>query len=134
MQKFARENGKTLRGFSEPARNRILSHHWPGNVRELENAIERGVVMAEGDFLEPSDLPSGVAPKGTGLRIPGSTMAEIEKYAILTTLDSCGSTRRTAEILGISIRTVQYRLRDYGLHRANNNDIAASPDPAYSRI
>jgi len=117
LQKFARENHKTVDGFTDAARTKILSHRWPGNVRELENAIERAVVMCEGQKLEADDLPFDAAQPMQGpVRIPGSTMAEIEKYAILTTLEATqGSTARAAELLDISIRTIQYRLSEYGM-------------------
>jgi len=98
----------------------LLAHRWPGNVRELENAIERAVVLTEGELIDVDDLPAEMRAESEagGLAIPGSTMAEIEKHAILRTLDATGgSTTRTAEMLGISVRTVQYRLAEYGLRR-----------------
>jgi two-component system response regulator HydG len=116
VQRFAEENHKRVLGFTDEARARILAHAWPGNVRELENAIERAVVMCRGDRIEPDDLPSDLAGEPSlGIRIPGSSMAEIEKHAILQTLEACGgSTKRTAEVLRISVRTIQYRLAQYG--------------------
>jgi two-component system, NtrC family, response regulator HydG len=117
LQKFARENHKNVEAFSDQARTKILGHRWPGNVRELENAIERAVVMSEGPKLDAEDLPFDAAQPLQGpVRIPGSTMAEIERYAILSTLEATeGSTTRAAEILDISVRTIQYRLSEYGL-------------------
>jgi two-component system response regulator HydG len=117
LGKFARENHKPLEGFTDAARTKILGHRWPGNVRELENAIERAVVMSEGPKLGADDLPFDAAQPVQGpVRIPGSTMAEIERYAILSTLEATeGSTSRAAEILDISVRTIQYRLSEYGL-------------------
>ena len=86
-------------------------------MRELENAIERAVVLNTSNQLEPRFLPASVQPRATpsGLpAIPGSTMAEVERYAILETLKSTGgSTSNAAEILGISVRTIQYRLHQY---------------------
>ena len=117
LQRFARENGKAVHSLSDAARLRILAHAWPGNVRELENAIERAVVMSQGESLLEEDLPGNVASSSPalGIRIPGSTMAEVEKHVILTTLTAMeGSTKKTAEALGISVRTVQYRLAQYG--------------------
>lgn len=133
MQRFAEENHKRILGFSDTARARIAAHDWPGNVRELENAIERAVVMCRGDRIEPEDLPPDVAgaEPEVGIRIPGSSMAEIEKYAILQTLEACGgSTKRASEVLGISVRTIQYRLAEYhrGLASCRSDD--AEPDEA----
>ena len=117
LQRFARENGKSVHSLSDAARLRILAHAWPGNVRELENAIERAVVMSHQDTLLEEDLPANVSPTSPalGIRIPGSTMAEVERHVIMTTLAAMdGSTKKTAEALGISVRTVQYRLAQYG--------------------
>ena len=67
--------------------------------------------------IDEADLPFEAAVGSLGpLRIPGATMAEIERYAILTTLESVGgSTSKAAEILDISVRTIQYRLHEYGV-------------------
>jgi two-component system response regulator HydG len=117
LRKFALENQRRIESFSDRARSAILNYRWPGNVRELENAIERAVVLTEGAVINEDVLPFDVAPAIQGsIRIPGSTMAEVEKHAILTTLESCeGSTAKAAEILDISVRTIQYRLHEYGL-------------------
>jgi two-component system response regulator HydG len=96
-----------------------VSHDWPGNVRELENAIERAVVLSVGTKLEARSLPTTIkhspAAAATGMPvIPGATMAELERYAILETMKAMGgSTSRAAEMLGISTRTIQYRLHEY---------------------
>ena len=104
----------------------LLSHPWPGNVRELENAIERAVVLSDGPTLTPSHFPTlrragaarrrgrqpGVA--GLGVRIPGSTLADLEREAILRTLEAVGgSTSKAAAILDISARKIQYKLKEY---------------------
>ncbi|MEO8900062.1 MAG: sigma-54 dependent transcriptional regulator [Polyangiaceae bacterium] len=116
LRKFARENHRQITGLSPEARAKIMSHRWPGNVRELENAMERALVFSEGELVEADALPFEAAPvMFEGIRIPGTTLAEIEKYAILTTLEAAdGSTTRAAEILDISVRTIQYRLHEYG--------------------
>ena len=116
LRKFARENHRQIEGLSPAARSKLMSHRWPGNVRELENAMERAVVFSEGNIVEADALPFDAAPDAfDGIRIPGSTLAEIEKHAILSTLEAAeGSTGRAAEILDISVRTIQYRLHEYG--------------------
>ncbi len=121
LQKYAADNQKRVDGFGDAARAKLLSHRWPGNVRELENAIERSVVLTQGSHIDPDDLPfeSGQSVRAP-VRIPGSTLAEIERHAILATLEATGgSTSRAAEMLDISVRTIQYRLHEYGLAGAN---------------
>ena len=118
LQRFAHDNGRALRGFSEPALRGLLSYPWPGNVRELENAIERAVVMCPDDQIGPEHLP--VVPDDTvrdlELLVPGISMAELERMAILQTLDAVGgSTAKAAEILEISRRKIQYRLKEWGI-------------------
>jgi len=117
LRKYALENHRRIDGLSEGAREKLLQSRWPGNVRALENAIERAVVLAAGPIIEADDLPIESTLDGLGpLRIPGSTMAEIERYAIVKTLEAAGgSTSKAAELLDISVRTIQYRLHEYGL-------------------
>lgn len=117
LRHFAEENGKAVASFSDEALERLVRHPWPGNVRELENVVERAVVLAEGAVVEAAHLPPNLsATGGAGApQIPGATMAEIEKYAILKTLEAQGgSTSRAADVLGISVRKVQYKLLEYG--------------------
>jgi two-component system response regulator HydG len=117
LERFARENQKELEGFDRSAIDRIEAYGWPGNVRELENIIERAVVLCEGKRISADDLPLGSRPSArTGIQIPGSTLEDLERQAILTTLDAAGgSTSRAAKMLGISVRKVQYRLQEYGV-------------------
>jgi two-component system response regulator HydG len=128
LRRFAEENHKRVQGFTDRARSKILAHCWPGNVRELENAIERAVVLCEGFTVGEDDLPVGVASLSQGSHgVPGATMAEIERDAILKTLEATnGSTVKAAEMLGISVRTVQYRLNEYGLSAGHHNGASSS--------
>jgi DNA-binding NtrC family response regulator len=119
MYKYAEENDKKIERFSDAALNQLMQYRWPGNVRELENAIERAVVVCKHDEIRPQDIAPHIvkseARMSDGLpTIPGSTLAELERYAILKTLEyTGGATTRTADMLGISPRTIQYRLREY---------------------
>ncbi len=116
LDRFAKENGKAIEGLAPETLLLLQSYDWPGNVRELENAIERAVVLATGVVLEPGQLPPNIRPKltPTGMPlIPGATMADLERYAILETMKATGgSTSKAAEMLGIST-TIQYRLHEY---------------------
>jgi DNA-binding NtrC family response regulator len=117
LERFAKENGKRVDGFAEDAVERITAYRWPGNVRELENVMERAVVLCDGPKLTAKHLPAGVgATSRTGVRIPGSTMDEIERHAIVSTLEACGGrTAQAAQMLDISIRKIQYKIHEYGI-------------------
>jgi DNA-binding NtrC family response regulator len=122
LTKYAKENAKEVRSFSDEALEALTRYNWPGNVRELENSVERAVVIGRGDTVRPQDLAptlgnsSGATTTDAGLPpIPGSTLEELERYAILRTLEHTGgSTSRAAAILGISARKIQYKLHEYG--------------------
>ena len=117
LRRFSEENGKRVDRLSESALTRLAAYAWPGNVRELENVIERAVVLTESGVIEAEHLPPEVVPgPNVGAPpIPGSTMGDIERYVILTTLAAqSGSTSRAADVLGISVRKIQYKLQEYG--------------------
>ncbi|MEC7522023.1 MAG: sigma-54 dependent transcriptional regulator [Myxococcota bacterium] len=128
LRRFAEENEKDLAGFSERARWALLSHPWPGNVRELQNAIEQAVLLTEGEEIDIDDLPLAQSPpaaEAIRLLIPGVTLAELERFAILETLKAVGGSKsRAAEVLGISRRTIQYRLKEWGLGGKPDEDEA----------
>jgi two-component system NtrC family response regulator/two-component system response regulator HydG len=122
LVRFAKANHKTVTRISDEALGLLLRHSWPGNVRELENAMERAVVLAEEPELGAAHFPTvravpelaGEAPVTAGVAIPGSTLAALEKEAILRTLEAVGgSTSRAAEVLEISPRKIQYKLKEY---------------------
>jgi two-component system response regulator HydG len=116
LKKYAEANGRAARAFDDAALAALVAYSWPGNIRELQNVIERAVVLASGELVELKHLPVDmldVAPTLTP-RIPGASMEELERYAILTTLQANGgSTVKTAAALGISVRKIQYRLQQY---------------------
>jgi DNA-binding NtrC family response regulator len=126
IERYAKDNGKAIEGCAPEALELLMNYSWPGNVRELENAIERAVVLSSGSSIEAKHLPPAVKPMAapTGMpMIPGATMDEVERYTILETLKATGgSTSRAAEMLGISARTIQYRLHDY--NAAPKSDVA----------
>jgi len=117
LERYARENEKQLTSFSDEALAALAHYPWPGNVREIENVVERAVVMCDGEAILPQHLPPEVnsaARQAEVPVIPGSSMADIERYAITRTLEAQkGSTGRAAEVLGISVRKIQYKLQEY---------------------
>ena len=119
IEKYAQAYGKDVKGLAPGTLDALLAYDWPGNVRELENAVERAVVLTKSTQLTADDLPPtlrGPRPerRDPGALIPGASMAEIEREAILRTLEMVGgSTGRAAEVLGISVRKIQYRLKEY---------------------
>jgi two-component system response regulator HydG len=116
LRRYAAKNGKALRGFSPEASEILENYAWPGNIRELEHAVERAVVLARGDVIQPVDLPQAVAqgPIGSAgqLIIPiGTPMEEIERRVIHETLrHTKGDKNMAARLLGIASRTIYRRL------------------------
>jgi two-component system, NtrC family, response regulator len=133
IEKYARLYGKDVRGLAPGTLNALLAHDWPGNVRELENAIERAVVLAQNREITADDLPPslrGARPdrREAGSLIPGATLYEIEREAILRTLELVGgSTSRAADMLGISARKIQYRMKEYAQMEQQQAAQQASP-------
>lgn len=119
LRRFNQKNRRDIKGLSPEARKLMLAHSWPGNVRELINAVERGVIMCQGHLIEPSDLPLEIqGSAGTeeeySLRA-GLTVREAEKLLIERTLEATGGNRtRAAEMLGITRKTLQNKIKEFG--------------------
>ncbi len=115
----AAARSKEIGGVTAGTLSALFAYDWPGNVRELANVVERAVAAAHGRDIAAEDLSpvlhAGHPEEGAASAlIPGATLFEIEREAILRTLDQCGgSTARAAEVLGVSIRKIQYRLKEY---------------------
>ncbi|HET6277912.1 MAG TPA: sigma-54 dependent transcriptional regulator [Candidatus Polarisedimenticolia bacterium] len=121
VRRFAANNAKEVDSVTDETLAALTGYAWPGNVRELEHAIERAVVLSRGNQLDLSLFPVLPAPapeaeQGSGPLVPGATLEEIEREAIMRTLESVGgSTSRAAAILKISPRTIQYKIKQYRL-------------------
>jgi DNA-binding NtrC family response regulator len=115
LERLSARMGRPKKGLSPETRDILLNYRWPGNVRELQNALERALIVSPVETLMPEHLPFYRAPsRESGTR----TLAQAEKQMIMAALDrNFGDRKKTAEELGISLRTLQYRLKEYGLTR-----------------
>jgi two-component system response regulator HydG len=125
LSQFNQKNHRNIKGFSPEARTRMMSYKWPGNVRELINAVERAVILSPGPLIETSDLPMALQESqpmhGPGLTA-GLTIREMERALIERTLEATGQNRtRAAQMLGITRKTLQNKIKDYGLPPINGN-------------
>jgi DNA-binding NtrC family response regulator len=126
LHMYAQKYDRQITGVSQAAYQRLFGHAWPGNVRELQNVIERAVLMAKGNRVEPVDLPfdNGSLPEGspagTGWDVPPNmTLEDIERLVIEKTLQRTGGNKQAAaNLLGI------YRPRLYSKIRKYNIDVA----------
>ncbi len=107
--------GKQPHVFSAEAKDLMTAYDWPGNARELANAIERALIVSRSETVEREDLPLKIELDAPSSERPG-LLAQVEKKAILDALSRHKGDRRAAsEELGISLRTLQYRLKEYGI-------------------
>jgi DNA-binding NtrC family response regulator len=116
----------TNKRLSEELRSRFVRHDWPGNVRELRNAVERAFILCDGELrLDEGEMPTlratndADSASGQGVSIPiGATLEEIERTFILATLKHFeGDKRRTADVLGCSLKTLYNKLHAYQRER-----------------
>jgi two-component system response regulator AtoC len=126
---FNREFRKNTTGLSAEALRMLDAHSWPGNVRELKNAVERAVLLAEGDELGPEDFPAlGAGPAETGARIPfrlpatGLDVHELERSLVEQALERTGGNQtRAGELLGLNRDQIRYRIEKFKLARKGEN-------------
>ena len=130
------KHNRTVAGISDAVTSAFQAHAWPGNVRELRNTLERAVIVCDGALIETKHLPPGfghVAPRApvqeaNAVRLGvGTTVGEAERLLILKTLEATNNNKtRAAEILGISLKTLHNKLKEYGAQDASDAAEAAS--------
>ena len=124
---FRKQSGKEKVTVTEGAMRRFLDYNWPGNIREMENVIERCIVLGKSDCIDESSLPIGMQPRPaacaghldtipeTGLDLD-EYLGNIEKDILLKALERTGGVRKkAAELLGITFRSIRYRLAKFGI-------------------
>ena len=116
LRRISTRMGRAAPRLDDEAREALQRRTWPGNVRELQNAVERALIVTTSDRIDPQVLTTVTAASPAEMPPLPRSLAEVEKSAILEALArNQGERRRTAEELGISLRTLQYRLKEYGL-------------------
>lgn len=123
LRYYADKNHKQMEGFTSRAMDALMRHEWPGNVRELENLVERAVILTRtatismGDFPSPLNQERSSDPNDAYPNLSGRSLKEMEEEMIRQTLvDVDGNRTRAAKILGISRRTLQLKLKAYGIN------------------
>jgi two-component system response regulator HydG len=126
MQQAAEKNGKTIDGIDPDAQQVLMNYSWPGNVRQLKNAVDTMVVLSQSNQLTVNSLPPDIRPPGggvvgSGANVAGMSLEQLEKEAILKTLEMVhGNREQAAKMLGIGERTLYRKIKEYGLENSKN--------------
>jgi Nif-specific regulatory protein len=120
LEKFSREHGKVIKRISTPAIDMLMSYHWPGNVRELENALERAVLVCEGQVIHGHHLPPSLQTadaSGTVTRVSlRDAVAAFERDLIQDALKTTrGNRAKAARLLDTTERILNYKVRSHGI-------------------
>jgi DNA-binding NtrC family response regulator len=120
--RFGFKLGRRVAGFTPEARALLQRYAWPGNVRELSNAIERAIVLGEGDLIRPEDLPETIleTPSGSGAKAPVTrfheTVNETKKRLILDAVEQAGGNiTKAAELLGLNANYLHRLISNFSL-------------------
>ena len=139
VKRFAGELKKRVEGIHPDAQKLLARHNWPGNIRELENVIERAVLLADGPFVSVGDLQIGEqasTASGSGgdralaVRIPptGIPLEEIERQAVVEALKMSNWVQKdAAELLGISPRVMNYKIKILNIEIPRSRRVVAEP-------
>jgi DNA-binding NtrC family response regulator len=125
LRKHTRNTSRLIRGFTTEARAVMLDYAWPGNVRQLESAIERAILLAESDLIAVEDLPLEVRQEARphiegAFKLPseGISFEDFERNLIMQAMERTDyNITKAAKLLGLTFRTLQYRLEKFGIKR-----------------
>ena len=137
-RRFAGELKKRVTGLEPDAQKLLMRYNWPGNIRELENTIERAVLLSEGTSIVGTDLRLGEVPTSGGrdqspiVKLPptGIPLDDIERYAIVEALKMSNWVQKdAAELLSISPRVMNYKIKTLGIEFPRGRRAAPAPTP-----
>ncbi|MGB7925783.1 MAG: sigma-54 dependent transcriptional regulator [Pyrinomonadaceae bacterium] len=125
LKKHTRNTSRLVRGLTPETRRLMMDYSWPGNVRQLESAIERAILLCEGDLITVEDLPLEVRqearPAAQGaFKLPaeGISFEDVERDLIMQAMEQTDyNITKSAKLLGLTFRTLQYRLEKFGIKR-----------------
>jgi len=130
IDRYNGEFKKKVRGIGAAAMHALEGYGWPGNIRELRNAIERAMLLAEGDTLTREDFPavaSGPLQVGDGVQLPvgGIDLEQLERSLVVQALERTGwNQTKTAALLGVNRDQIRYRIEKFQLERAKSEPMA----------
>jgi len=136
LKKHTRNTTKLVRGLTSETKKLMLDYSWPGNVRQLESAIERAILLCETDLITIEDLPLEVrqeaSPAAQGaFKLPpeGISFEDVERDLIMQAMEQTDyNITKSAKLLGLTFRTLQYRLEKFGIKKPEGNKEAAGSD------
>jgi DNA-binding NtrC family response regulator len=125
LKKHTRNTSRLVRGLTSETRKMLTDYGWPGNVRQLESAIERAILLCEGDLITIEDLPLEVrqeaGPSTQGMfKLPpeGISFEDVERDLIMQAMEQTDyNITKSAKLLGLTFRTLQYRLEKFGIKK-----------------
>ena len=130
LKKHTKNTSRLVTGLTAETKKLMNDYSWPGNVRQLESAIERAILLSEGDQITPDDLPTEVrqevGPAAEGaFKLPaeGINFEEVERNLITQAMEQTDyNITRAAKLLGLTFRTLQYRLEKFGIKKPDGKD------------
>ena len=136
LRKHTKNTSRLVKGLTPETKRIMHDYGWPGNVRQLESAIERAILLCEGDMITPEDLPSEIRQEAAaattgGFKLPaeGINFEEVERNLILQAMDQTDyNITKAAKLLGLTFRTLQYRLEKFGIKRTDEKERETSEE------
>ncbi|HKQ99624.1 MAG TPA: helix-turn-helix domain-containing protein, partial [Pyrinomonadaceae bacterium] len=125
LKKHTRNTSRLVRGLTTETRRMMMDYSWPGNVRQLESAIERAILLCEGDLITVEDLPLEVRQEARpategAFKLPpeGISFEDVERSLIIQAMEQTDyNITKSAKLLGLTFRTLQYRLEKFGIKK-----------------